>query len=173
MWIAWERFYFDAEITWPWLVLGNAFAGSIKDIQWYEFTGSLGGSLWIWICNIWIFIIVRSLIDGSWSARTIKAKTASVAVLLAVLLLPPVLSRSIYNNLDPDQGPEIVSGEQVDRVQQPVVARDLVSGRGPQLTVGGMSEAKVIGPHRTVHPIRHFFSALESSGHNIDKVIYI
>ena len=25
-WIAWERFYFDAEISWPWLVLGNSFA---------------------------------------------------------------------------------------------------------------------------------------------------
>ena len=44
MWIAWERFYFDAEISWPWLVLGNSFARSIGCIQWYEYTGTLGGS---------------------------------------------------------------------------------------------------------------------------------
>ena len=46
-WIAWERFYFDAEISWPWLVLGNSFARTTWAIQWYEFTGSLGGSLCI------------------------------------------------------------------------------------------------------------------------------
>ena len=33
-WIAWERFYFDAQISWPWLVLGNAFAGSTWAVQW-------------------------------------------------------------------------------------------------------------------------------------------
>ena len=44
MWIAWERWYLQsAEISWPWLVLGNAFAQSTHDIQWYEFTGTLGG----------------------------------------------------------------------------------------------------------------------------------
>ena len=44
-WIAWERWYLtSAEISWPWLVLGNAFATSVKDIQWYSITGTLGGS---------------------------------------------------------------------------------------------------------------------------------
>ena len=48
-WIAWERWYLvSAEISWPWLVLGNAFARSIRLAQWYEFTGTLGGSLWVW-----------------------------------------------------------------------------------------------------------------------------
>ena len=36
-WIAWERAYFDVDISWPWLVLGNAFAGSVKSVQWYEY----------------------------------------------------------------------------------------------------------------------------------------
>ena len=40
-WIAWERFYFDAEISWPWLVLGNSFARTTWAIQWYEITGAL------------------------------------------------------------------------------------------------------------------------------------
>ena len=33
-WLAWEWFYFDAEISWPWLVLGNGFATDLKLIQW-------------------------------------------------------------------------------------------------------------------------------------------
>lgn len=60
-WIAWERFYFDAEISWPWLVLGNSFARTTWAIQWYEFTGTLGGSLWIWACNLSIFGLLVSL----------------------------------------------------------------------------------------------------------------
>ena len=91
-WIAWERFYFDAEISWPWLVLGNSFARTTWAIQWYEFTGSLGGSLWIWITNLSIFGLLVSLSDGSWSTWNIKAKSAAVIGLAALLIAPPVIS---------------------------------------------------------------------------------
>ena len=77
-WIAWERFYFDAEISWPWLVLGNAFARSIGSIQWYEFTGTLGGSLWVWATNLSIFGLLVSLSDGSWFRFNAKAKSAAI-----------------------------------------------------------------------------------------------
>ena len=91
-WIAWERFYFDAEISWPWLVLGNSFARTTWAIQWYEFTGSLGGSLWIWLSNLGIFGLLVSLSDGSWSTWNIKAKSAAVIGLAALLIAPPVIS---------------------------------------------------------------------------------
>ena len=55
-WIAWEKYYLTvAEISWPWLVLGNAFAGTSSLVQWYEFTGALGGSLWIWASSLSVF----------------------------------------------------------------------------------------------------------------------
>ncbi len=54
-WLAWEHIYFDTEISWPWLTLGNAIASAHKNIQWYEYTGVLGGSLWILVTNIMIF----------------------------------------------------------------------------------------------------------------------
>ena len=91
-WIAWERFYFDAEISWPWLVLGNSFARTTWAIQWYEFTGSLGGSLWIWLSNLGIFGLLVSLSDGSWSAWNMKAKSAAIIGLAALLIAPPVIS---------------------------------------------------------------------------------
>ena len=91
-WIAWERFYFDAEISWPWLVLGNSFARTTWAIQWYEFTGSLGGSLWIWLSNLSIFGLLASLSDGSWSTWNMKAKSAAVIGLAALLIAPPVIS---------------------------------------------------------------------------------
>ena len=45
-WIAWERYYLTgAQISWPWLVLGNAFADTTGLVQWYSVLGTLGGSL--------------------------------------------------------------------------------------------------------------------------------
>ncbi len=89
-WIAWERFYFDAEISWPWLVLGNSFARTIWAVQWYEFTGTLGGSLWIWTCNLLLFGLMTKLSDGNWNCLNVKAQTAWTAG-YAILLLAPVL----------------------------------------------------------------------------------
>ena len=91
-WIAWERFYFDAEISWPWLVLGNAFARTTGLIQWYEFTGTLGGSLWVWAANLGIFGMLVCLSDGSWFNFNGKAKAAAVIGLLATLFIPAAIS---------------------------------------------------------------------------------
>lgn len=111
-WIAWERFYFDAEISWPWLVLGNSFARTIWAVQWYEFTGTLGGSLWIWACNLGIFGLLVSLSDGSWSGFNIKAKSASCIGLLTLFILPPVVSGAIgkqYENaMEADESLEVL-----------------------------------------------------------------
>ena len=94
-WIAWERFYFDAEISWPWLVLGNSFARTSWAIQWYEYSGALGGSLWIWLCNLGIFGLMTSLSSGNWSEWNLKARCAAVIGLLVILIAPPVISDSI------------------------------------------------------------------------------
>ena len=94
-WIAWERFYFDAEISWPWLVLGNSFARTTWAVQWYEITGTLGGSLWVWACNLGLFGLMISLSDGSWWNYNIKAKSAAVTGYLAILILPFIVSGQI------------------------------------------------------------------------------
>ena len=94
-WIAWERFYFDAEISWPWLTLGNSFAQSTGSIQWYEYTGTLGGSLWIWTCNLGIFGLLVSLSDGRWFSFNWKAKTAVLTGLIAAFTLPFIASSII------------------------------------------------------------------------------
>ena len=91
-WIAWERFYFDAEISWPWLVLGNSFARTTWAIQWYEFTGTLGGSLWVWACNLGLFGLFVSISDGSISEWNRKARIAALGGYAAILILPFIAS---------------------------------------------------------------------------------
>ena len=102
-WLAWEHFYFDAEISWPWLTLGNTLATSHYLAQWYEYTGTLGGSLWILLVNVVLFRIMR---DRNMFARfgvmpqslTLTGKSIKIRTTLAVLLIvvPITISLSKY-----------------------------------------------------------------------------
>ncbi|MDL2230353.1 apolipoprotein N-acyltransferase [Alistipes sp. OttesenSCG-928-L06] len=58
-WVGYEFIFLHGEITFPWLILGNGFANSIEAVQWYEYTGVLGGSVWVFACNIAIYEAIR------------------------------------------------------------------------------------------------------------------
>lgn len=79
-WLWAEHFYLNGEISFPWLVLGNGFAGDVWAVQWYEFTGALGGSLWVLLTNILAF---------EWLLKKGKARGV---VAIAVAVVPMVVS---------------------------------------------------------------------------------
>ena len=79
-WLAFEYLHLNWEIAYPWLNLGNGMATMPYLIQWYEYTGALGGSLWILIVNCLVF---RSLNQFN------KRKTMGIA---AVVVLPMLIS---------------------------------------------------------------------------------
>jgi len=54
LWVLFEYGHFNWDLHWPWLTLGNAFASWPWAIQWYEWTGVLGGSAWILVMNYWV-----------------------------------------------------------------------------------------------------------------------
>lgn len=96
-WIAWERFNLvHAQLSWPWLILGNAFGRSVTLVQWYEITGALGGSLWVWLSNIALFSLLVSLSDGRWWRWNLKARGAAIAATVLVILGPVVYSEIRY-----------------------------------------------------------------------------
>ncbi len=55
LWLAFEKFHLEWQFSWPWLNLGNVFSEHPQWIQWYAYTGTFGGSLWIWVVNISFF----------------------------------------------------------------------------------------------------------------------
>lgn len=105
VWLAWEHLYYDAQISWPWLVLGNAFARSIGTIQWYEFTGVLGGSLWIWLVNLAVYGMMSSFADDLWLRWNRKAKAAAIAGFVLVVAGPFVLSAVLWNRYEEKENP--------------------------------------------------------------------
>ena len=55
-WISYEYLHQSWDLAFPWMTLGNGFANFHQLIQWYSFTGVYGGTLWIWIVNIFVFL---------------------------------------------------------------------------------------------------------------------
>lgn len=58
-WIFYEYLHHRWDLSWPWLCLGNGFSSWIGFVQWYEWTGTLGGTALILWINYGIFISVK------------------------------------------------------------------------------------------------------------------
>ena len=54
-WIATEFWYTTGDFSWPWLLLGNGFSHEVWAVQWYEYTGIFGGTLWVLLSNILLY----------------------------------------------------------------------------------------------------------------------
>ncbi len=83
-WMSFEYFHFRWEAHWPWLALGHYFMETPWLIQWYEFIGIQGGTLWLLVLA---FLLSRRMTD-------IKSVTNRKFLLpfLSVLLLPISIS---------------------------------------------------------------------------------
>lgn len=95
-WVFYEYFYLHGQISWPWLTIGYGFADTTYAVQWYEYTGSLGGSLWVMIANIVTF--------SAWQRYfTLGAKNKKMWIVPSVvILLPLAASLIIYSTYKSD-----------------------------------------------------------------------
>lgn len=78
------------DLAFPWMTLGNGFAGMHQLAQWYEYTGVYGGSLWILLSNILAFEAYKAIKEKQ-QKTTIKS-----ASWLAIVILPVGFSLYIY-----------------------------------------------------------------------------
>lgn len=64
LWPAFEYCHFNWELSWPWLSFGNFFSIRTNWVQWYEYTGVLGGTLWVVLVNLSIFLTFKRYLNG-------------------------------------------------------------------------------------------------------------
>ncbi|WP_345954149.1 apolipoprotein N-acyltransferase [Mucilaginibacter sp. PAMB04168] len=103
-WIGYEYLHQTWDLKFPWMTLGNGFAVSHKWIQWYEFTGVYGGTIWVWLCNIFLFLLYSSLREAQPRAYRLK-----VIIGFAVsLILPLGISLTRYYNYQEPENPSNV-----------------------------------------------------------------
>ena len=69
LWISFEYLHLTWEITWPWFTLGNIFAKHNAVVQWYEVTGTLGGSVWVLAANISFYLALQK---EKWTSSVFK-----------------------------------------------------------------------------------------------------
>lgn len=60
IWITFEFAHHHWQLTWVWLTLGNTFLYQNNWVQWYEYTGVWGGSLWVLLINVLIWELKES-----------------------------------------------------------------------------------------------------------------
>lgn len=94
-WLSYEYYLIHGKPGWPWLVLGNGLGNSVWLVQWYQFTGVLGGSLWVLLINILLF---RFLIRKT-KFETFSQFGFTVFVFLLLLLTPLVISLKYFYNV--------------------------------------------------------------------------
>jgi apolipoprotein N-acyltransferase len=115
-WISFEYLHLNWDLNWPWLNLGNGFAGYYKWVQWYEFTGTMGGTLWVLVANIMTYLLISKLISRYLTYKTgittnnVKERFSLFHPLTFILLFvwiagPIIFSFIIYTNYTEKKDP--------------------------------------------------------------------
>lgn len=101
-WVGFEYIHFVWELSWPWLSIGNMFSRVPEIVQWYSYSGVLGGSLWIILVNLIGFKIADNRLN---IRETWRVQTPIIYGFLLVLILPITVSLVMYysytEKLDP------------------------------------------------------------------------
>ncbi|MFM1745493.1 MAG: hypothetical protein RLZZ630_1430, partial [Bacteroidota bacterium] len=87
-WTAFEHLHMDWDLSWPWLNLGNGFAAWADMVQWYEYTGTQGGTVWIWVINTLLALTILSP----------SKRKLLIGLVLLLVILPLSISWKLKNN---------------------------------------------------------------------------
>ncbi|MEY3677876.1 MAG: hypothetical protein RI924_17 [Bacteroidota bacterium] len=97
-WICYEYLHQSWDLAFPWMNLGNGFAQTHQLVQWYEYTGVYGGTLWVLMSNILLFEIFR-----------LKFNTDTISrlsyVWLSLILIPSAFSIYRYQDYQEEERP--------------------------------------------------------------------
>ena len=97
-WMAFEMLTYLWAAKWPWLNLGGVFSSQVDWVQWYEYTGLAGGTLWVLLANILIANILLFF-----NSKEAKPIFISIGLEVLILVVPIVVSKSMYKHYE-DQG---------------------------------------------------------------------
>ena len=93
-WMCFEYIHLqDWGLSWPWLTLGNVFATHPEWVQWYEVTGTSGGSLWILVVNVFLFLHLKNNMNGE------PGKIYKYLIVAVTFLFIPFVLSWLNNNL--------------------------------------------------------------------------
>jgi len=80
--------------------LRNGFANFTSWIQWYEYTGTFGGSLWIWIVNIGVFKSILLFMEHKDKNILYKSALRNGAIILMPILISLLILATYEENTE-------------------------------------------------------------------------
>lgn len=99
IWLLFEFGHHRWDLSWPWLTFGNYFSVRTGWVQWYEWTGTLGGSTWVILVNLLIFRLYNVY-------RDVAKRNRNIFSIIGVLLLPIVTSQVLLATALPTLQPK-------------------------------------------------------------------
>ncbi len=99
-WMSFELLHHRWDLDDPWLTLGNVFAAHVNWVQWYEYTGVLGGSFWVLFFNASLFKALKNKRFDF--VQFVKSKSALRHTLY--IIIPISVSYYIQHSIVPDRG---------------------------------------------------------------------
>ncbi len=94
LWLTYEWLHTNWQFSFPWLSLGNVFSYTPFLVQWYEYTGVAGGSLWVVLVNYKLYILI-----STWKERSPSENYGKIFNLAFFFLFTPIfLSFYIAND---------------------------------------------------------------------------
>jgi apolipoprotein N-acyltransferase len=97
IWMGYEHFHESWDLAWPWLNLGNALATGPELIQWVEYTGVRGVTLWIILTNLAIFRMA-----GAYRKKALGSIIPMGAVTLLLVFIPSLISHRMFDRFRND-----------------------------------------------------------------------
>ncbi|MCB9171015.1 MAG: apolipoprotein N-acyltransferase [Flavobacteriales bacterium] len=95
-WTAFERLHHDWDLQWPWLTLGNGLSAHAEWVQWYAWTGHLGGSVWVLTVNVLVLLALRASRPAASRFRAIAA-----GLLIALPIGGSLVAHATYKERGP------------------------------------------------------------------------
>ena len=94
LWLSFEHIDHVWDLSWPWISFGNIFGNQPMLIQWYEYSGIEGGTLWILLANLFGFLAVKNIWfkKESW-----KLQTPLLTLVGIIIVLPIIISVIMFN----------------------------------------------------------------------------
>ena len=101
--LAFEQLQLNWDLNFPWLALGNSFAKYPALVQWYEYTGVAGGTLWIWLSNIAFYALTKAYLERRKSNQVSRIGNAKIISPILILIFPIGISLIQWFNYEPQQ----------------------------------------------------------------------
>lgn len=105
IWLAYEYLQFNWDLEWPCLQLGSILAKHLNSIQWYEYTGTFGGTLWVLLLNILLFRIALYIHQK----KPVRQIIIALLAYATFLFVPLSISLLMYYSYEEKENPRQIA----------------------------------------------------------------